>query len=129
MAPLALVLIGARVANAALVVEVDKPNRVAQKVVLNLTLKNTFKVKVESARAQVFLIDDSGKVVGQAVRWLIGGSKDRPALAPDKSTTYNFVIETSKPFKTTKVIFNRVILEGGKLVDPNKAVEIVKQAP
>jgi hypothetical protein len=30
------------------------------------------------------------------------------------STTYNFVIKTDKPFTKTKLIFNRIVLEGGK---------------
>jgi hypothetical protein len=79
---------------------------------------------VESARAQVFLINDQGKVVGQAARWVIGGTKDKPALSPDKETTFNFVVQTDKPFKKSKVSFTRVVLEGGKLADVNKEVQI-----
>jgi hypothetical protein len=110
--------------RAALSVKVETPKQVGKKVVIQMLLKNTFKEKVESARAQVFLIDDKGKVVGQAVRWVIGGTKDKPALAPDAETTFNFVVETDKSFATNKVTFTRIILEGGKLVDVNKSVEI-----
>ncbi|HWX22410.1 MAG TPA: hypothetical protein VN578_21120 [Candidatus Binatia bacterium] len=120
-----LVLCGG-LARADLLVKVDAPKQVGQKVVIKLTMKNTFKEKVESARAQVFLVDDKGKVAGQAVRWVIGGKKDRPALAPDAETTFNFVVETGKPFTTTKVLFSRVLLEGGKLAGVNKEVQIQK---
>jgi hypothetical protein len=85
-----------------------------QKTVIRLTMKNTFTEKSESARAQVLLINDKGNVVGHAVRWVIGGTKDKPALAPDAEITFDFVVETDKPFTTNKVSFTRVILEGGK---------------
>ena len=119
-----VLLLCAGIASAELVVKVDEPKRVGQKAVIKLTMKNTFTEKVESARAQVFLIDENGKVVGQAVRWVIGGTKDKPALAPNAETTFNFVVPTDKPFTTNKVSFTRLILEGGKLVDVNKTVEI-----
>jgi hypothetical protein len=80
--------------------------------------------KIDSARAVMFLLDDQGKVVGQATRWVIGGTKDKPPLAPDAKTTYNFVVPTDKPFTKTKVSFNRVILEGGKTVDLSKDVSM-----
>ena len=73
-------------ANATLTVKVAAPKQAGQKTVIELTMKNTFKEKVESARAQVFLIDGQGKVVGQAARWVIGGTKDKPALLPDQET-------------------------------------------
>jgi hypothetical protein len=110
--------------QADLVVKVEAPKQVGKKVVIKMTMKNTFKEQMESARAQVFLIDDHGKVVGQAVRWVIGGTKDKPALASDAETTFNFVVETDKSFATNKVTFTRVILEGGKLVDVNKSIQM-----
>jgi hypothetical protein len=120
-----LMTFGFVAAKADLIVKVDPPKQVGQKVVVKLTMKNTFKETVESARAQVFLVDDNGKVAGQAVRWVIGGTKDRPALAPDAETTFNFVVQTDKPFTAAKVTFTRVILEGGKLADVNKEVQII----
>jgi len=112
------------IAQAKLSVQVDKAKQIGEKAVVKLTLKNTFPEKIESARATVFLLNDDDKVVGQSAQWVIGGTKDKPALAPKASTTYNFVIKTDKPFTKTKLIFNRIILEGGKQVDPTKNVEI-----
>src|SRR5581483_11906033 len=103
--------------HAALTVKVDEPKQVGKKVVIKLTMKNAFTENVESARAQVFLLDDKGKITGQAVRWVIGGTKDRPTLAPNAETTFNFVVTANKSFVTNKVTFTRIILEGGKLAD------------
>jgi methionine-rich copper-binding protein CopC len=111
------------VAHANLLVTVNEPKTTGGKVVIKLEMKNTFKEKIESARAVVFLFDDQGKVVGQMTRWVVGGTKDKPALAPDAKTTFNFVVPTDKPFTKTKVAFNRIILEGGKSVDVSKSVE------
>jgi hypothetical protein len=85
-------LIPSVVARGELVVKVDQPKLTGQKALVKLTMKNNFKEKVESARAQVFLTDDQGEVVGQAPRWVIGGSNDRPALASNAETTFNFVL-------------------------------------
>jgi hypothetical protein len=123
---LSALLLSAGAAQAALAVKVDKPKQVGKKAVIKLTMKNTFTEKIESARAQIFLLDDNGKVVGQAVRWVIGGTKDKPALAPDAETTFNFVVETEKPFSTNQVSFTRLILEGGKIVDVSQNVQIQK---
>jgi hypothetical protein len=121
---LASVLLGSGVAQAELVVKVNEPKTTGSKAVIKLELKNTFTENIESARAVVFLLDDEGKVVGQMTRWVIGGTKDKPALAPDAKTTFNLVVPTDKPFTKTKVSFNRLVLEGGKSVDVSKTVEI-----
>jgi hypothetical protein len=110
---------------AALTVTVNEPKQVGKKVIIKLALKNTFTEKIESARAQVFLLDDKGKVVGQAAKWVIGGTKDKPALAPAAETTFNFVVTADKSFTTNKVTFTRLILEGGKMMDVNRNVEII----
>jgi hypothetical protein len=115
-------LVCAEATHAALSFMVGEPKQVGKKVIIKLTMKNTFTEKIESARAQVFLLDDKGKVVGQAVKWVIGGTKDKPALSPDAETTFNFVVTTEKPFMTNRVTFTRIILEGGKLADVNKDV-------
>ena len=117
-------LLRASAALADLTVKVDEPKQVGKKAVFKLTMKNTFAEKIESARAQVFLLDENGKVVGQAAHWVIGGTKEKPALSPDRETTFNFVVGTGKPFTKNKVSFSRVVLEGGKLADVNKEVQI-----
>jgi hypothetical protein len=122
-----ILLVPATLLHANLIVKVDEQKTVGKKSVIKMTLKNTFKEKVESARAQIFLLDDNGKVVGQSAQWVIGGSKDKPPLAPDASTTFNFVIPAEKPFTKTKLTFSRIILEGGKVVDPAKSFEIQKE--
>jgi hypothetical protein len=124
-----VLLASALAAHAQLEVKVDEPKRVGQKAVVKLTMKNTFKEKVESARAALFLMDDEGKVVGQSTQWVVGGSLqtatgDRPVLAPDGETTFNFVVPTDKPFTKTKVTFNRLVLERGKSVDPTANVQL-----
>ena len=111
-------------AKAELAVTVERSNKTPANAVIPLKLKNTFKEQITSARATVFLLNDQGKVVGQGTKWIIGGTKDAPPLAPDASTTYNFVIHTDKPFTKTKVNVGRLILEGGKVVDPRKNVVI-----
>jgi len=109
---------------AALTVKMAVPKTYGQKTIAKMELVNTFTNTIESARAVLFLLDDDGKVVGQETRWIIGGTKDRPPLAPDAKTTFNFVIQTNKPFTRTKVTVTRIVLEGGKLVDLSKDVQI-----
>jgi hypothetical protein len=121
---LLIVLISVAAARADLIVKVDKPKTVGAKSIVKMTMKNTFKEKIASARAEVFLIDEGGKMVGQAAKWVIGGNKEARTLAPDAETTFNFVVETDKPFKTAKVTFSRLVLEGGKLGDPQKDIQI-----
>lgn len=104
-----------------------EPKSTGTKAVVNLTIKNTFTNAVESARAAVFLMDDQGKVVGQATRWVIGGAKDRPALEPDKETTCHFVVPLNKATSgtlQTRVLFNRLILAGGRSADGTREVTV-----
>jgi len=116
-------------AQAALTLKVEEPKTHGQKTILKMDLRNTFTNRIESARVVVFLLDDNGKVVGQETRWIIGGTKDRPPLGPEAKTTFNFVVQASKPFTKTKVTITRLVLEGGKLADVNKDVEIQLEAP
>ena len=115
-------------AQAQLAVTVSPPKVIGQKALVELKVRNGLSEKVESARAVCFLLDEQGKMVGQSTKWIIGGTKDRPALEPKNETTFNFVITNPQPFMTTnltaKVSFSRVVLEGGKLVDPSKDVQI-----
>ena len=105
--------------------KVNDSKRTGDKAVIKLEMKNTFAEKTESARAVVFLLDDRGKVVGQMTRWVIGGgTNDRPSLLPNSAADDNFVVSTAKPFTTTKVTFNRLVLEGGKLGDATKDIAI-----
>jgi hypothetical protein len=112
--------------EAKLIVKLADPKQAAKKVLVKLTVKNTFTNKVESARATLFLLNDQEKIVGQASQWVIGGTKDKAALAPNASMTYNFAVPSEKPFTKAKLIFNRIVLEGGKQVDPAKNFEIEK---
>src|SRR5262245_13016573 len=91
------------VANAELSVKVEDLQPAGTKAILKLTMKNTYSTTVESARAAVFLLDDNGKVVGQKTEWVIGGTKDRPPLAPNGTNVFNFVIPTDKPYKKPRV--------------------------
>lgn len=101
-----------------------------QKAILPLTLRNGFAEQVESARAVCFVLDDQGKMVAQATRWVVGGTKDRPALAAGATNTFHFVVASEKPFTTTnltgKLSFTRLVLAGGKLADPGKDVTVVQ---
>ena len=113
---------------AQLAVTVSPVKVTGQKAVVPLAFKNNFIESVESARAVVFLLDDQGKMVGQTTKWVIGGTKDRPGLPAGGTNVFNFVVTTIKPVTSTnlqtKVIFNRLILNGGKLADPVKDVQI-----
>ena len=107
--------LGLTTAHAGLVVKMKEPKHGLGSAIIGLELENTFSDKIESVRAVVFLLDDQGKVVGQTTRWILGGAKDKPALAPTEKATYNFVIPTKKPFAKTRLLVTRVLLEGDKL--------------
>jgi hypothetical protein len=113
-------------ATAQLAVTVTSPKVVGQKAIVELKLKNNLTDKVESARAVCFLLDEQGKMVGHATKWVIG--QNHISLEPKGETTFNFVITSPQPFTTTnltaKVSFSRVILDGDKLADVTKAVSM-----
>jgi len=77
------------------VISVNEPKRYGQKSVLKMELENTYSTSIESARAVVFLMNDDSKVVGQQTRWILTGTKDKPALVPGAKSTFNFVVHTS----------------------------------
>lgn len=116
------------VATAQLSVTVLPPKIADQKAVVELRMKNGLTENIESARAICFLLDEQGKMVGESSKWVIGGTKNRPALESKKETSFNFVITSDQPFATTnltaKVSFTRVVLNGGKLADPKADVQI-----
>lgn len=113
-------------ASAQLAMSVSPVMTTGQKAVVPLTIKNGFAEKVESAGAVCFLLDDQGKIVGQASRWIIGGTGDKVGLAAGATNVFNFVVTATKPFiatnLTAKVTFSRVVMEGGKLADVAKQV-------
>jgi hypothetical protein len=111
---------------AALVMQVATPKTVGNKAIVQLELKNTFTNNIESVRAVMFLLDDQGKMVGQSAHWIIGGTKDKPGVAPAGKTAYDFVVTTDKPFTKTKVMVNRIILEHGESANPLKDAQIVQ---
>ena len=124
----AAVLLLPLLASAQLAVTVSPVKVTGQKAVVPLAMKNNFAEKVESARAVVFLLDDQGKMVGQATKWVIGAGRDKSSQAPGATNAFNFVVATDKPLMTTnltaKVSFSRVVLEGGKLADVAKEVRV-----
>src|SRR5262245_22301186 len=105
------------IASAALALKVGEPQTYGHKTILKMELQNTFTNNIESVRAAVFLLDDAGKIVGQETRWIVGGTKERPALAPNAKTTFHFVVQSTKPFAKTKVTVTRIVLEGGTLAN------------
>lgn len=118
---------------AQLSVAVSPVRLTAQRAIVPLAMKNNFGEKIESARAVCFILDDQGKVVGQATRWIIGGTGDKAGLAPGATNAFNFVVATVRPITSTnltaKVTFSRLVLAGGKLADPQKAVTATPAAP
>ena len=127
----ALILLSAvLVARAQLAVTLSAPKVTGRKAVVSLAMKNGLADQVESARAVCFLLDEQGKMLGQATRWVIGGAEDKPGLAAGATNDFQFVITSDKPFAATnptaKVQFSRIVLEGGKLADPQRDVGIVK---
>jgi hypothetical protein len=118
------------VGHGELAVTISSPKVTGQKAVVPLVMQNHFNQKIESARASVFLLDEKGKMVGQSTKWVIGGIKNQSSLAPGGTNSFFFVITSDKPFATTnltvKLNFNRVVLDGGKLADAGKDVEIRK---
>ncbi len=115
--------------QAQLTVTVSSPKIIGQKAVVKLAMTNNLANQVESARAMCFLLNEQGKLVGESSRWVIGGTKERHALAPNQGTTFNFVVTSPQPFTTTnltaKISFSRIVLAGGKFASPQKEVTIV----
>jgi hypothetical protein len=109
-----------------LMVEVMQPKIGGQKAIVELKLKNNLSDAVKSARAVCFLLDEQGKMVGHATKWVIG--QDKVGLEPKSETTFNFVITSPQPFTTTnltaKVSFSRLELDGGKLADIQRDVSV-----
>jgi hypothetical protein len=114
--------------QAQLTTSVSPVKTTGQKAVVFLAMTNNLAESVESARAICFLLDAQGKMVGQSTKWVIGGTKDRPALQPKSGTTFNFVVTSQRQFTTTnltaKVSFSRVLLAGGRQADLRQEVVV-----
>lgn len=97
------------------------------KALVKLDFRNNLTNAVESARATMFLFNGD-TLVGQGTKWVIGGGKDKRDLAPGGTNEFFFVITSGKPFPktnlTAKINFSRLVLEGSKLADPAKDVQI-----
>ena len=63
-----ILLVGAVAALPQLAVTVSPVKVIGQKAIVSLALTNGLAGKVESARAAVFILDEQGKMVGQATR-------------------------------------------------------------
>jgi hypothetical protein len=128
-----LLFLFAITAHAQLAVTVSPPKVVGQKAVVELKMTNSFPEKIQSARAVCFLLDEQGKMAGQATKWVIGGMKNQLALEPKSEATFNFVITSSQPFASTnltaKVSFSRVVLDGGKPANIAKDVIVTSANP
>ena len=126
---LILIVLCPLLAKAQLAVTVMPPKVAGEKAIVELQISNNLTNKIESARAICFLLDEQGKIVGQSTKWVIGLKKT--VLESKGKTTFNFVIANPNPFETTnltaKVSFSRLVLEGGKLGDPNKQVTVEQQ--
>ena len=118
---MAITMLLAASGQADLLVTSEPVEVLGQKAIVKMDMRNTFKRKVESARAAVFVMDPHGKVVGHAVQWVITGRKGLPALPPGGTNNFNFVIPLTEPVGTanlsTKVQFVRVVLDHGRLAN------------
>lgn len=114
-------------AQAQLAVTVAPPKVTGQKVIVQLDMTNELTNEVKSARAICLLLDEQGKMMGQSTKWVIGQNKK--ALEPNTEAKFSFVITSPQPLVssnlTAKVIFSRLILEGGKVADVPRTVEVV----
>lgn len=88
---LVVCLLTSATAQAQLAVTVLPPKVTGSKAVVKPEMRNGLAEKIESARAVCFLSDDQGKVIGHATQWVIGGTKDRPALEPGAQNNHKRV--------------------------------------
>ena len=66
---------------------------------------------------------------GLTQQWVIGKADTQHGLPPNQTTNFNFVVMTKSPATTNlqpKLVFSRIILEGGKLSDPSQSVQVEK---
>ena len=120
-----LTLLTTSLLHANLEVSVTEQTSAGNKGLVKLKMTNKFSQGVKGARAWVFLMDDSGKVVGNKAQWLVGGteenlSKDPDGLAVGEELQASMVVNTQKPFTKTKVTLSKLVLADGNTVDPRK---------
>ena len=120
-----LTLLTTSLLHANLEVSVTEQTSAGNKGLVKLKMTNKFSQGVKGARAWVFLMDDSGKVVGNKAQWLVGGteenlSKDPDGLAVGEELQTSMVVNTQKPFTKTKVTLSKLVLADGNTVDPRK---------
>lgn len=120
-------LLSAPWVEAQLAVTVAPAKNVGTKIVVPLTMKNQFDLKIESARAVVFLLDEQGKMMGQKARWVIGETSTN-GIPAGSTNVFNFVVTDNKPLiasnLTVRVSFDRLNLEGGKAANPKNDVQV-----
>lgn len=120
-----VLLAAATAAHGQLLVRVWPPKVAGQKAVVPLAMTNGLAFKVESARAVVFLLDEQGKMVAQATRWIVG---EKTGLPPGATLAFHFVVASDRPFPTTnltaKVTVSRLVLQGGKSANVNRDVKV-----
>jgi hypothetical protein len=113
--------------RAQLIVTVGTVSVVGQDALVPLGMTNELSEKVELARAICSLYDEQRMLVGQATRWIVGGSNTN-GLAAGATNFSQVVITGDKPFATTnlraRVRFDKVLLEGGNLADLTKQVSV-----
>lgn len=114
-------------AYAQLAVTVSEPKVTGQKIIVRLTMTNDLTNEVKSARAVCLLLDQQGKMVGQSTKWVLG--QHNTHLIPGGRAKFDFVITTPRTLLasnlTAKVVFSRVILDGGKIADVRRTVEVM----
>jgi len=122
-----IMLFSALTVQAQLSVTVSSVEAKGNKAVVKLAFRNNMTNAVESARATVRLADGKD-FLGTETKWVIGRERNASGLAPGATNTFFFVITSEKPLPktdlTASVIFNRIVLAGGKLGDPVKDVKI-----
>jgi len=114
---------------AQLVVMASQPTVIGEKAVVKLAMRNGLSEKIESARAAVFLLDEQGKSIGHSTKWVIGETEHKPGLTAGATETFHFVITSEKSITSTnltaKVSFSRLVLEGGKVADVAKSIQVM----
>jgi hypothetical protein len=119
-----LLLVISATAFGALTIKMSTPTTMGGKSIVKLQVHNTYSQSVQAIRAGLLLMDDQGKVVGHDTKWIVGGPKVNHPLVPDATTSYNFIVDSDKPFIKTQLMVERIVLENGKLGNPLKDVVI-----
>jgi hypothetical protein len=113
---------------AELIISVEPTKTVGNKLIFPLKLENSLDQPVESAKAQLFLLDKDGKIIADQSRWIIGGTDKRKPLAAGAEDKFHFVITTDREHVDYRLIVSRLVLAEGKLGNPLKQVKVVKNS-